>query len=243
MTAPTPLRPAGPDGRADREAWTERGRTLLAAEQSRHWDLADWVAEGRSAFGDSSVRKTVEVLGLPRTNFRRYLAISASSVAGRYRSTLGFSLLAEVAHLPEAEADRILSAAEAGGWTVKQVREAAREASLEGRLRRQRDEIARLQAENRRLKLDHATALAEANRTEARVKGACQAIETAYREIADVLDALSLGAGLSLHGNARPGVRRRVQDLLLRATARVNRLTDDRIAPALERISGGRDAT
>ncbi|MCY3855972.1 MAG: hypothetical protein OXF33_00020 [Rhodospirillales bacterium] len=54
-----------------------------------------------------------------------------------------------------------------------------------------------------------------------------------------MVDALALGAGLSLHGNARPGVRRRIQELLRRASARVNRLTEERIAPALERIGGG----
>ena len=221
----------------DRDAWVERGRALVSAGERRHWDLAAWVAEGQTALGGSSVRETVKVLGIPRTTFRRYLAISTSSAVGRYRPTLGFSVCAEVAHLPEDEAARILGAAETGNWTVQQVREAVREASAAGKLRRAREEIARLRDENTRLRIDHATALAEARRTETRVKTALQAAETAWREIAESIDALALGAGRSLHGNASPAVRRRIEDLLRRFSGRIDRLVNERIVPALDKIS------
>ncbi|MYE01484.1 MAG: hypothetical protein F4Y03_09415 [Alphaproteobacteria bacterium] len=239
MTAPAPIPIAGRATAADREAWMERGRQMTNTVDGRHFALADWIAEGQAAFGDSTVRTAAEQLRISRTNFHRYRAVSSSKGLSRYRDRLAFSIVAEVAHLPEADADRILGAAESGGWTVKQVRGAAREAGVEGKLRRQRDEINRLRAENARLRLDHATALAEANRTEAGVKAGCQALEAAVRDIADILDALALGAGLSLHGNARPGVVRRVRDLLGRALERVNRVTDERIASALDRIARG----
>lgn len=239
MTAPAPIPIDDRDGAADREAWVARVRTSLASQSTHHWDLADLIGEGHDAFGKAAVREAAAQLGIPRTNFHRYLTVSSSKALSRYRDSAGFSVVAEVAHLPEDDADRLIRTALAGGWTVKQVREAAREAGVEGKLRRQRDEINRLRAENARLRLDNATALAEANRAEAGVKGACQALEVAVRDIADILEALALGAGLSLHGNARPGVVRRVQDLLGRAMARVNRVTDERIAPALDRIARG----
>ena len=239
MTAPAPIPLAGRETTADREAWVERIRDLVRAGNERQWESAAWVAEGVDAFGEDFVRDAARAAGIRPGNISRFIAFSRAKHVFRYRKRLGFHVVAEVVRLPAADSERILGNAEAGGWTIKQTRAAARVAGVEGKLRRQRDEINRLRAENARLRLDNATARAEANRAEAGVKAGCQALEAAARDIADILDALALGAGLSLHGNARPGVVRRVRDLLDRALERVNRVTDERIARALDRIARG----
>ena len=160
MTAATPIPIAGRAAAADREAWVERCGDLVRAGNERQWESAAWFAEGVDAFGEDFVRDGGRAAGVRPGNISRFIAFSRAKHVFRYRKRLGFHVVAEVVRLPEADADRILGNAETGGWSVKQVRAAAREAGVEGKLRRQRDEINRLRAENARLKLDHATALA-----------------------------------------------------------------------------------
>ena len=69
---------------------------------------------------------------------------------------------------------------------------------------------------------------------------ASKAVVAAYRDIAAQIEAFGAGtACAALHGNARPALRQRIEQLLARAGGRAARVVEDRIVPALDRIDRG----
>ena len=227
---------------AGREAWSAAGRTLAASGSERQWELADWAAAGEAAFGAASLRTAAGELNLDVGTLRNAARVGRAFPTARRRPGLGYAFHHEVARLPEAEAERLLDAATVGVWSRREMREAAREASTAAKLRRARDEIDRLREENARLRTDAQTARAEARRVEHGVMAAAKAVGAAYRDVADALEAFAAGtACAALHGNARPAVRQRIEQILARAGSRAARLVEERIAPALDRIERGGD--
>jgi len=225
---------------AGREAWMRGGEALVAARSERAWELADWAVAGAAAFGDAALRETAEGLGLGASTVRNCLRTARSFPVHRRRAGLPFSYHQDVAHLPDAEAERLLDAASIGVWSRSALREAAREATLAARLRRAEDEITRLREENERLRTDAQTARGEARRLEHGVAAASKAVVAAYRDIAAQIEAFGAGtACAALHGNARPALRQRIEQLLARAGGRAARVVEDRIVPALDRIDRG----
>ena len=212
------------------------GEALVAARSERAWELADWAVAGAAAFGDAALRETAEGLGLGASTVRNCLRTARTFPAHRRRAGLPFSYHQDVAHLPDAEAERLLDAASIGVWS----RSALREATLAARLRRAEDEITRLREENERLRTDAQTARGEARRLEHGVAAASKAIVAAYRDVAEAVEAFGAGtACAALHGNARPALRQRIEQLLARAGGRAARVVEDRIVPALDRIERG----
>ena len=225
---------------AGEAAWTAAGRTLSASRSDRQWELADWAAAGEAAFGAAVLRTAAGALDLDVSTLRNGARVARAFPVERRRPGLGYAFHHEVARLPEAEADRLLDAASVGVWSRRELREAAREAGTAAKLRRARDEIDRLREENARLRTDGQTARAEARRVEHGVMAAAKAVGAAYRDVAEALEAFASGtACAALHGNARPAVRQRIEQILARAGSRAARLVEERIAPALDRIERG----
>ena len=224
---------------AGREAWMAGGATLAASRSERAWELADWAVAGEAAFGGAALRGAGESLGIDAGTLANCLR-TAKAFPPRRRRALAYTFHQEVARLPESDAERLLDAAASGSWSRREMREAAREASTAAKLRRAQDEIARLRDENARLRTDGQTARAEARRMEHGVMAAAKAVVAAYGGIAEAVETFAAGtACAALHGNARPAVRQRIEQIVARAGGRAARLVEDRIVPALDRIERG----
>ncbi len=225
---------------ADREAWLAAGTALAASRSDRAWELADWLVEGETAFGRPAVREGAAGLGIDPGRVSHHLRTAKAFPPATRHAGLPFGFHQEVARLPAPGAARLLDAAAGEGWSRQELREAAREEGTAARLLRARDEIARLREENERLRTDAQTARAEARRVEHGVAAAARAVVAAYQAAAEAIEGFAAGTACpALHGNARPAVRQRIEQVLARAVARAARIVEERIAPALDRIERG----
>lgn len=221
-----------------RKAWLQEGRELNGRQADHQWRFADWIARGRQAFGEISIRELADDLQISPGKISNYLKVSAASHLFRYRNTLAFSACLEVARLPEEDAVRILDLAAAGGWSVEQVREAAREAGIEGELRRAKAENARLREENARLKTDAKSARMAAGRLLHRAKLAGKSAVLAFRQTADDIEAFVRGPeAAALHGNARPRLVREIGGEVRKAAGEIAEIADGRIGPLLDELA------
>ena len=152
------------------------------------------------------MREAAETTGASPGKISHYLTTSMAYPPLRRRNGLTFSHHLEVARLPEADADELLDRAASESWMLRRMREAAREASLEGKLARLRRESADLKRALRAARSD-ARNLADQVREQLRaarqvVREAARRTEAAVEQIA----ASDVVAGL--HGNARRGLAR-----------------------------------
>ncbi len=217
----------------DREAWIEAGRALGAQHSEASWEFADWLAAGHDAFGAKAVREAVETVGASPGKIRNYLRVSSTWPVDRRRSSLGFSHHLEVAALPESEAEALLDQAEAGSWSHRELRTAAREASIEGKVRRQARELRELKRQLAAAKADAGDAVA---RTRERLAGSRRAVRDEVRRTVAVVEEIA-GSGLleSLHGNARRALARTLRDHANGLAGEVDAIID-RYAAAADRI-------
>ena len=227
MSDPVALHPA-----AGRDAWIEAGRAILARQSSASWDFADWLAGEEFPAGTTDVA-IAEALGVSRRKIGQYRDISITYPGGSRLPSLVFSHYLEVARLPAGDARRILDAAEAEGWTRAATRAAAREASLKGKLARQRREIAELKRALKAAQTDPRDAVKQAR---SRLNAERRVIRDACARMADTVEELASGGVLDgLHGNARRGVARDIHRAAEALVQNVN-LTVDRVEAALGRI-------
>lgn len=211
---------------ADRDAWIAAGRAILSRQSSASWEFADWLAVGHAAWGAKAMREAAEATGASAGKISHYLTVSKAYAPLRRRKSLAFSHHMEVARLPDEAADRVLDAAEAQGWSVHETRAAAREASLEGKVARQRREIAELKRALKRAKTDPRDAVKQAR---SRVDAERRVVRDACGRMADVVEELAADGALDgLHGNARRGVARDIR--------RAQNALADHVDAALERI-------
>ena len=220
----------------DRAAWIEAGRAMGAQHSQASWEFADWLAAGAAAFGADAMHEAAEATGATPGKIRNYLRVSNTYPNDRRRSSLGFSLHLETASLPDDTAEALLDRAAAEGWSHREMRTAAREASLDGKVRRQAAEIRALQRQLAAAKADAGDAVA---RTRERLAGARRAVRDEVRRSAGLVEELAGGELIGhLHGNARRGLARTIRDAADGFAADVNAAID-RFAAAADRIEGG----
>ena len=234
MTGPADLRVVEPGepapAFATREDWLAAGRRLVDARSEASWAFADWLAAGHAAWGKEAVREAAEATGATPGKIRHYLRVSTTYPKSRRRLGLTFSHHLETAFLPDADRDRLLDAAEAEGWPRARMRAAAREASLEGKIARQRQAIAQLK---RALKAAQADAHDTIAQTRSRLGAERRVVRDAAGRAATMVEALvESGVPGRLHGNARRGLARDIRRAATALAGDVNAALD-RIEAAL----------
>lgn len=241
MTDPADLRVVDPGAGGepaaapDRESWIEAGRALSRTRSEASWEFADWLAAGHEAWGKDATKLAAEMAGTPRGKIINYLRAATTYPPTRRRVALTFSHHLETAFLPEADGDRILDAAEAGGWSRGETRSAAREASLEGKLARQARKIREL---DRALKAARADAADASKQACSRLDAEHAIIRDAVRRAAAVPDGLVADGALDgLHGNARRGLARSIRRWANKIVVEVNGAID-RVEAAAAQIEG-----
>ena len=227
MSDTVALHPAGP-----RDAWIAAGQAILMRRSSASWDFADWLADEDFPAGTTD-EGIAGALGVSRRKIGQYREISRVYPNGSRLPSLGFSHYMEVYRLPPDDAERILGAADAEGWNRAATRAAAREASLKGKLARQRREIAELKRALKAARTDPRDAVKQAR---SRLGAEQRVVRDACERIAEAVEGLAEDGALDgLHGNARRGVARDIRRAAVALVRRVN-LTIDRVEAAVERL-------
>lgn len=215
MTEPADLRVVAPGEQAPafatREDWLAAGRRLVDGRSDASWAFADWLAAGHGTWGKEAVEAAAEATGTSRGKIINYVTASKTYPLTRRRVRLTFSHHMEAAFLPDAEREGLLDRAEAEGWSHRETRAAARETSLEGKLARQRREIAELKRALKAAKADPKDAAAQAR---SRLDAEGRVILDALARAADIVTEVA-GSGVldGLHGNARAGLAAHIDGL------------------------------
>lgn len=92
------------------EEWEVYGRRLAIAERGIQWAIGDWIRHGEKAYGDKYTQ-AIELCGLKRQTLANYAFVAGAIETYRRRDIVDFSTHAEVASLPVAEQEKILSRA------------------------------------------------------------------------------------------------------------------------------------
>ena len=164
---------------------------------------------GHAAWGEDALRDAAETTGASPGKISNYLVVATGYPPFRRRNTLTFSHHLEVARLPEAEADELLDRAASESWTFRRTREAAREASLEGKLARLRRESAELK---RALRAARSDARNVADQVREQLRAERQVVREAARRAAAAVEQIAASDVVAgLHGNARRGLARDVR--------------------------------
>jgi hypothetical protein len=125
LAIPTPFRLTGSGleviGSPSFEEWKECGSKLREVEKSIQWAIGDWLNYGERRYGEK-YREAMEVTGLTyQTLADAKWAASRFDISCRHEN-LSFKHHREVAALPPAQADALLSRAESEGLSARDVR-------------------------------------------------------------------------------------------------------------------------
>ena len=220
---------------ASREDWLAAGRAILDVRSSASWSFGDWLVAGEDAFGGDTLRDVADRLGISPGKISDYRLAARTYPAFRRLNGLGFSHHLEAARLPETERDNLLVAAAQGGWSVARTRAAAREISLEGKVKRQAAEIVELRRALAATKSDPRDVAEQAR---LRLAASRRLIRDEAGRAAAIVEEVAAGEMLvGLHGNARRGLARGMRREVDRMAAEVN-LVIDRVAAAADAIEG-----
>lgn len=220
---------------ASREDWLATGRAILDGQSSASWSFADWLIAGEGAFGGDTLRDVADRLGISPGKISDYRLVARTYPVFRRLNGLGFSHHLEAARLPETERDNLLVAAAEGGWSVARTRAAAREISLEGKVKRQAAEIAELRRALAAVKSDPRDVAEQAR---LRLAASRRLIRDEAGRAAVIVEEVAADEMLvGLHGNARRGLARGMRREVDRMAAEVN-LVIDRVAAAADAIEG-----
>jgi hypothetical protein len=109
------------------DAWASVGSGLDMIDRAVNWWIGDWLLYGENSYGETYTQAVQE------TGRSRQTLTNLTSVAKRVppevrRATLSWTHHEAVSPLSVAQQRKILDLAEEQGWTVRQTREAVREA-------------------------------------------------------------------------------------------------------------------
>lgn len=114
-----------PENLSDDE-WVQIGEQLCAGSKVINWWIGDWWAFGSHKYGERAKLAAQGIFGREFQSLKDIGYVSRSFEASRRRD-LSFTHHREVASLPADQADRLLVAAEAEGWSVREIRQAAKQ--------------------------------------------------------------------------------------------------------------------
>jgi len=120
----TPVSWMAPDDLKPSE-WVEHGRRLGIVGRNVAWWIGDWLRYGNARYGERYSRAT-RITGYDRQTLMNYVYVTTRFEPSRRWESLSWSHHAELAALPEADQDELLSRAEAERMSVRDVRELLR---------------------------------------------------------------------------------------------------------------------
>lgn len=110
------------------ERWEQLGADLRVAAKGVQFWIGDWIRYGEHTYGEKYAQ-AIEATGLEGKTLRNYVYVAEHIEMSRRRDNVDFTTHAEVASLPPAEQEKILSrAALDSSVTAKDVRKEARRA-------------------------------------------------------------------------------------------------------------------
>ena len=194
------------------ERWAEQGRALGERLSATRWDIGDWALAVPAGVLDDVAAETA---GIQTGVLRTCRWLSRRFAAARRRSELGHCHHIEVAALPEEIGDALLDQATSEGWSVLQLRAAARAAGSQAEIDR-----ASAAAVRERQAAASREWLVDARRTERECQERLLAAQKELRLAMDAVDALAehprRGA---VHGNRVRGVVDRLRAIVAPASA------------------------
>jgi len=136
-TAGVPL-PAGCNSRAQRNAlylrrglefeeWAEIGRRIATIRDSAAWWIGDWLAFGRR-FYPGRYKAALAMTGLDYQTLRNYAWVASRFAPSRRDGRVSFGHHAELASLPDYEADAWLTRCAGEHWSRRKLRHELRQA-------------------------------------------------------------------------------------------------------------------
>ena len=216
------------------DAWTADWRDTEQFVSRISWSHADWLVAGQDRWGDAAIAWAESETGWSAGKISDYAKVSRTFPISDRLKSLTFSHHLEVVRLPKNARDRILRKADEDRWTVRQVREAAREASGAAENARLRTRVAELEDLLRRERATQEEAKRGRVILERSVASGCRSITESYKDIAASIEAfLSSPLYAGLHGNERRALVKRLRGRVLRCTERAAELVDQRLDPLL----------
>ena len=186
------------------DAWLEEGRQILARQSGASWEFADWLAsESAPDIPDGDI---AEAVGVSRKKINDYRAVSRAYPSGTRMPPLTFSHHRLARGLPEEDRLRLLSSAASEGWPLGRLRTEVRDATTEGKLRRQAEEIRELRRALKAARHDTRDLIA---RTQGQMKAERSVAAGALGRYAEAFEGLADPELLErMHGNAVHGLER-----------------------------------
>ena len=111
----------------DLNEWVDAGRRLHEGHLRLNWLIGDWWAAGEAAFGGRAKAAAENVFGKQFQTLMNIASVARKFDTSRRREALTFGHHEAVAALPPEEADALLDKADLEGWTVRDVRAAAKQ--------------------------------------------------------------------------------------------------------------------
>jgi hypothetical protein len=104
----------------DLQQWVDEGVSIYRRAEELTWHLADWAAFGEKKFG--RLKEFCESHGINYQTLANHAWVASSVHFSRRRERLSFTHHAEVAALDPREQSAWLKKAEAGNWSVAELR-------------------------------------------------------------------------------------------------------------------------
>jgi hypothetical protein len=105
--------------------WVSLGHDLFGVAQAIPWILGDWIVFGSEAYGDKWA--FAQHFKMSQENIRQLCWLARTFPVGKRHHNLTWSHHREVARLADTEREDLLTRAEAGGWTVADLRQCVRQ--------------------------------------------------------------------------------------------------------------------
>jgi N6-adenosine-specific RNA methylase IME4 len=104
------------------DEWADRGRQLCSAWKCQGWEIGDWWRDGSHRYGERARAAAQNIFGLEFKTLRNLGVVAGAFPTSRRRDNLTFNHHAEVAALPEEEADSLLKRASEESLSTRELR-------------------------------------------------------------------------------------------------------------------------
>jgi hypothetical protein len=120
------------------DEWLQFGKHMIKLKDSIQWILGDWfnIGEGKSNQWGTKYQEGVESTNYSYSSLTKFAYVARRVEFFRRRKNLSFSHHVEVAELPPAKQEALLTKAETESWSVRQLRDAINPPTLPARLDR-----------------------------------------------------------------------------------------------------------
>lgn len=123
------------------DEWQATGERLRQTERVLNWHIGDWWAAGSHRYGERAKVAAEGIFGKDFGTLMNAASVCRAFETSRRREALPWTAHVEVASLPTADADALLSRAETEGLTTRELRIEAMKRKVALGLFKPRDEV------------------------------------------------------------------------------------------------------